>query len=159
VPNSSAFRLDFGAFLVSLGTLSAIQSAARAEQSGSLDQVVIGAGIDLLLIIVALPLLLLSRQQRDHREYFWIGLNILLTATGTLMYGLAMFSFVPFSLNEFIADPALYLTSIAQIEFTFSFAGQPITRLWRAYEVVLLLPLLLLLHSGLIAFPAGARSI
>ena len=145
VPNSSVFRPDFGAFRVSLGTLPAIESAADSERSGRFDQVAIGVAINLLLIFAAFPLLLLSRLQRNHREYLWIGLNLLLTATGTIVYGLALFGFIPFSLNEFIADPALYLTTIAQIQFTFTFVGQPITRLWRAYEGLLLLPPLLLL--------------
>jgi hypothetical protein len=122
---------------VSLGTAAVVADAARAEQSRRLDSVLIGVGIHLLLAFAALPLVLLSRLQSDHREYLWVGLNFLFLA-GYYFGWIAQQGFGTLSQFYFFGLPALYLAPIAQIEFTFSFAGRPVTRAWRAYQVLLL---------------------
>lgn len=127
-----------GRFLhVSLGTAAAVADAVRAEQSRRLDSVLIGISIHLLLALAALPLVLLSRLQRDHREYLWVGLNFLFLACYYFGW-LAHQGFGALSQFFFLGLPALYLAPVAQIEFTFSFAGRPVTRVWRAYQVLLL---------------------
>jgi hypothetical protein len=127
-----------GRFLhVSLGTAAAVADAVRAEQSRRLDSALIGISIHLLLALAALPLVLLSRLQRDHREYFWVGLNFLFLACYYFGW-LAHQGFGALSQFFFLGLPALYLAPVAQIEFTFSFAGRPVTRVWRAYQVLLL---------------------
>jgi len=50
---------------------------------------------------------------------------------------------VPLSANFLIADPLIYAWVIAQIEFTYSFAGPRVGRIWRIYEASLLVPLML----------------
>ena len=48
---------------------------------------------------------------------------------------------VPLSANFLIADPLIYAWVIAQIEFTYSFAGQRVDQTLRIYEASLLVPL------------------
>jgi hypothetical protein len=59
------------------------------------------------------------------------------------------------SANNFLADPTVYLFTIAQIEFTLSFAGKRVSRPWRIYEALLLAPLApnALMWAG--RFPSG----
>jgi uncharacterized membrane protein YqjE len=53
---------------------------------------------------------------------------------------------VPLSANVLVADPLIYAWVIVQVEFTYSFAGRRVSRLWRIYEAALLaLPLFALL--------------
>jgi sigma-B regulation protein RsbU (phosphoserine phosphatase) len=143
VPNSSVFFEDHNAFQMSIGTLAAIGDAARSEEGMRQNHSVVSFGIHMLLLFAAIPLILLSRFQRDHREYLWIGLNLLFLVF-LFLGGLAAGGIVPTAFLILVAQPALYLATLAQIEFTFSFAGRPVTRPWRAYEVVILLSGLLL---------------
>jgi Stage II sporulation protein E (SpoIIE) len=46
--------------------------------------------------------------------------------------------------NNLLGDPLIYVFTIMQIEFTFSFAGQRVGRVWRVYEALLPTPLILL---------------
>jgi phosphoserine phosphatase RsbU/P len=141
VPSASMFLADRGAFRVELGTLSAIDHAHRAELSSRVDTVVLGIGIHLLLFLAGISALILFWYQRDHREYLWLGLYLLLDASGTILYELGgVTSFVPYSVNWFCAAPTVYFATIAQIEFTFSFVDQRVTRPWRVYEWILLIP-------------------
>src|SRR5262249_28628101 len=50
----------------------------------------------------------------------------------------AVAGLLPISINTLIADPLIYFFTIMQIEFTFSFAGQRVGRIWRLYEIALL---------------------
>ena len=138
VPNTSVFFADHNEFGVSLGTREVIETAARAEQGEKLRGAVISIGIHIMMAFAAFPLILLSRIQRDHPEYLWIGLNLLFLAF-LLLGGLAAGGLGPAWLMILVAQPSIYLATIAQIEFTFSFASRPVTRLWRAYESVILL--------------------
>jgi hypothetical protein len=64
----------------------------------------------------------------------------------------AVAGLVPISINTLFADPLIYFFTIMQIEFTFSFAGRRVGRIWRAYEIALLpMPILAFLQvmSGL----------
>ena len=140
VPPTSMFLADRGAFRVELGTLPAIDRAHRAEQSTRVDSVVLGIGVHLLLILAGISALVLFWHQRDHREYLWLGLYLILDGSGTIFFELAELGFAPFAVNWFAGAPSIYLATIAQIEFTFSFVGQRVTRGWRVYEWVLLIP-------------------
>lgn len=144
VPATSMFLADRGVFRVSLGTPHAIENAQRAEQSARLNDDVTGIGVHLLLFLAAAAFFLLFWYQRDRHEYAWLGLNLLLAAVGSILFELATAGAVPFSLNWLIATPSIYFSTIAQIEFTFSFVGRRVTRPWRIYEMVLLAPPLLL---------------
>jgi phosphoserine phosphatase RsbU/P len=131
VPNSSLFHWAPTTIQVFLGTQDLIDYAARANQSEWLNRYVISWALDLLQALAAIALILLFLFQRDHREYLWMGLNLLFLANGGASLTPAMFVCVTL--------PAIYLSPITQIEFTFSFAGQPVTRIWRAYQGLLLL--------------------
>jgi hypothetical protein len=153
VPNSFHFS-GINASQVSVGTLGAAGNAARSEQSERLNSVVLSFGIHLLLIFAAIPLILLSRFQRDHREYLWIGLNLFFLAASEIGW-LAVWEFAPAWLFVFGGIPAVYYATFSQIEFTFSFAGRRVTRLWRVYQGVLLLASLLLptlMWNGILGF-------
>jgi phosphoserine phosphatase RsbU/P len=140
VPPTSMFLADRGAFRVLMGTPSAIQDAQRAEQSGRLGGIAIGIPIHLLLFLAAGAFFLLFWYQRERQEYMWLGLNLLLAAVGTIFYELVSAGVLPFSANWFVSVPTVYIWTIAQIEFTFSFVGRRVTRAWRIYEAVLLVP-------------------
>ena len=104
-------------------------------------------GIALLLMFAGLALILLSRLQPDHREYLWMGLNLLFLTSAA--FSLSPATFV------FLTLPAIYLSPITQIEFVFSFAGSRVTPVWRVYQGLLLLAIAtlpLLLWVGAINF-------
>jgi hypothetical protein len=139
VPGNSLFHWSPArlAIRISLGTLGAIDDAATARQDQLLRNFTVRYGIALLLVLAAIPLILLSRFQPNHREYFWIGLNLLCLSFMGISHTPVKFIFVTL--------PAIYLAPIAQIEFTFAFAGQRITRAWRVYQGVILLAIVTLL--------------
>src|SRR6185437_9932022 len=80
----------------------------------------------------------LHRSQRDHKEYLWLGCYLLLLGISNGLLYSAVGGLVPISINTLLADPLIYFFMIMQIEFTFSFAGQRVGRIWRAYEIALL---------------------
>jgi hypothetical protein len=139
VPNNSLFHWNPArlAIQVSLGTLGAINDSATARQNQLLRALTLRYTIALLLVLAAFPLILLSRFQSNHREYLWIGLNLLCLSFMGISSTPARF--------VFITLPAIYFSPIAQIEFTFAFAGRPITRAWRLYQGVILLAIVTLL--------------
>jgi phosphoserine phosphatase RsbU/P len=139
VPNNSLFHWNPArlAIQVSLGTLGAINDSATARQNQLLRALTLRYAIALLLVLAAFPLILLSRFQSNHREYLWIGLNLLCLSFMGISSSPARF--------VFITLPAIYFSPIAQIEFTFAFAGRPITRAWRVYQGVILLAIVTLL--------------
>lgn len=145
VPATSMFIADRGAWRVELGTVPAIERAAHAAQSARLNRVVLGITIHLLLLLAGAAVLALFWLQRDHREYLWLGIYLILIAIGPVAFELATTGFTPFSTNWFIADVVIYLFTIAQIEFAFRFVGQRVSRGWRVYEALLLIPPVFLL--------------
>jgi len=144
VPPNSMFVADRGVLRIRIATLPAAEEAQRAMLSERLNATVPNIGIDLVVLLAGFPLLLLFWWQPDHREYLWLGLYLISVATGDICYYLAIRGFAPFSVNWFGGDPNSYLATIAQIEFTFSFAGKRVTRAWRIYEGLLLAVLLTL---------------
>ena len=146
VPENSLFMRDHDALRVRLGTASAIQTAAFAAQSERLRDAVPSVIINLLILLCGIGILELYRAQRGHKEYLWLGFYLILIGGGNLSFELARASVVPVSADWFIADPALYLFTILQIEFTFSFVGRRVGRGWRLYETLLIAYPLLLLY-------------
>jgi phosphoserine phosphatase RsbU/P len=139
VPNTSLFHIGIGSIgpSVSIGTPAAIEDAALARQSERLRSRVLHFAVAILLTLAAIPLVLLSRLQRNHREYLWLGLNLLCLAYVNIAPNPAFFVFLEL--------PAIYLAPITQIEFAFSFAGRPVTRIWRIYQGVIVLAIFTLL--------------
>ncbi len=153
-----------------VGTPGAIANEQQALQSQRLYSAVPSIAINLLVILAGIGAFALYRSQRQHAEYLWLGLYLVVLGVSNLVLGCAMSGVMPLALNNFLADPLVYISTIVQIEFTFSFAGKPIGRGWRGYQILLLAPLLLnglmaagmlpsniyLLLEGLIVLPAAA---
>jgi phosphoserine phosphatase RsbU/P len=137
IPPTSMFVADRGAFRVALGTIDAIQNAHRAQQSARFDDVAPGLGGYLLVLFAGIPFLFLFWYQPDHREYLWLGVYLVTDAVAAMGYEFAVSGLAPFTVNWFAATPGNYLMAICQIQFTFSFVGQRVTRGWRIFQVLL----------------------
>ena len=150
IPTTSMFLANRGAFRVALGTFPAIRDAHRADFATRFNDVALAAAIGLLAVFAGIPLLFLFWNQPDHREYLWLGCYLIAAPLGGLLFNLSRFGFVPFSLHWFIGSTSIYLVAVLQIEFTFIFVGQRITRGWRIYQALLLAyPAALVLPSWL----------
>ena len=128
---------------VTMGMPTAIDYERQAIESQRLYGVSPSLAIDLLLCLAGLGALALFASQRSQREYLFLGLYLFLVGTSNLLASLQSSGLVPLSANFLLADPLIYICAIAQVEFTFSFAGQRVSRAWRLYEVLLLAPLVL----------------
>jgi phosphoserine phosphatase RsbU/P len=120
-----------------LGTSDAIETAREAAESQRLYAALPSLFINLLLILAAFGALALFRSQSTHREYLWLGLYLLLLGLSNLGLYSAASGLVTLDANDFFGDALIYFFTIMQIEFTFSFAGQRVGRVWRGYEVLL----------------------
>lgn len=136
-----------------LGTRDAVETAREAAQSQRLYPALPSIAINLLLVLAGLGALALFRSQPTHREYRWLGLYLLLLGISNFLLFSATDGVLPLDWNDMFGDPLIYFFTIMQIEFTFSFAGQRVGRLWRAYEVLLVVTLNVnwLSAAGLIA--------
>ena len=79
--------------------------------------------INLLLILAGIGAFALYRSQRKHAEYLWLGLYLFLLGIRICCLGCAKAGVIPLAWNNLLADPLIYVFTIMQIEFTFSFAG------------------------------------
>ncbi|HTV15024.1 MAG TPA: SpoIIE family protein phosphatase [Acidobacteriaceae bacterium] len=136
-----------------LGTPDSIETAREAAESQRLYAELPSLFINLLLILAAFGVLALFRSQSTHREYLWLGLYLLLLGLSNLALFSAAEGLVALAANNFFGDPLIYFFTIMQIEFTFSFAGQRVGRVWRAYEGLLAAMLMInwLADSGVLA--------
>src|SRR5579872_5128973 len=100
--------------------------------------------INLLFATAGLALLGLYLSQRGQREYLYLGLYFFITGFANWLWTPQWEGVLPTSVNYWIADPLIYVFTILQIEFTFSFARMRLTRPWRVYEVAMLSPLVLI---------------
>ncbi|MDE3201820.1 MAG: serine/threonine-protein phosphatase [Acidobacteriota bacterium] len=127
---------------VTVGTSDAIENKRAALESQRLYEAFPSFAINLLLMLAGIGTFALFWNQRSHKEYLWLGLYLLLMGLSNgILYG-AETSLVPIAWCTLLADPLIYIFTVMQIEFTFSFAGRPLGRAWRAYEYCLLLILL-----------------
>ena len=94
--------------------------------------------INLALVLAGIALLLLFRAQPSSREYFWLGLYLLLVGTSFGSYTLRNTGLLPATVNTFYSDPIIFVFAVAQIEFTFAFVHRKVNRFWRFYEILLL---------------------
>ncbi|MGA7521244.1 MAG: PP2C family protein-serine/threonine phosphatase [Acidobacteriaceae bacterium] len=127
----------------SLGTRAVIEQARQALQSVRLYAAFPSIAINLLLLLAGIGAIALYRNQPLHPEYLWLGLYLLLTGLSSGLWGGQVNGLFPLSANYLVGDPMVYLFTIAQIEFTYSFGGRHVGRFWRVYEVLLLTPILL----------------
>jgi hypothetical protein len=139
---------------VTLGGPTAIEYQRQALQSQRLYGVVISGTINLMLFLGGIGALGLFASQRSRREYLFLGIFLLLTGLSDGLMISQEAGVLPTSAGILFADPLTYLFSIAQIEFTFAFAGRRVGLGWRTYEALLLCPLILvpLAWKGYVSF-------
>ena len=126
-----------------MGRPTVIEYERQALESERMYSVAPTAAINSLLVLSALGALALFASQRTQRDYLFLAIFLLLTGVSDGLWHLQQQGVGPISLNFLVADPMIYLISIAQIEFTLSFARRRVGIGWRVYEVLLLLPPLL----------------
>lgn len=153
----------------SIGTIGPIENERAVLESQRLYTVVPSIAINLVIILAGIGAFALFQNQPGHREYLWLGLFLTqLGISNGLLYsadaGLMMLVW-----NNWLADPLIYVYTLMQIEFTFSFAGKPVSRAWRVYEALILADLfsnplvtlgivpgnLYISIEGLVIFPAA----
>jgi hypothetical protein len=132
---------------VTLGGPTAIEYERKALESQRFYGVAPTVALNLMLCLAGITAFGLFAYQRSHREYLILGLYLFLTALSDGLVTCQDQGVVPTSVDILFADPLTYLFSIAQIEFTFAFAGRPVSRGWRVYEAFLLCPLVLVALS------------
>ena len=130
------------AFLtVDIGTPGAIENKRAAMEALRLYSAIPSVAINLLLVFAGLGAFALFRSQPGHREYMWLALYLLLLGLSNGLLYTSTSGVLALSWNNLFADPLIYVIMIMQIQFTFSFAGLKPGKIWRAYEIVLLLSL------------------
>src|SRR5271166_600627 len=128
---------------VTVGLPTALEYERQALESQRLDGLAPSICINLLLCLAGVTALALYAIQQTQREYIFLSLYLLLVGISNGLSMLQSSGFVPLSANFLIADPLIYVWLIAQIEFTYSFAGRRVGRIWRIYEASLLVLLML----------------
>jgi len=124
-----------------LGTPGAIENERQALESQRLYAALPSIIVNLVLMLAGIGAFALYRGQRKHAEYLWLGLYLFLLGTSNFLAALAIDGVIPLAWNNALGDPLTYVATIMQIQFTFSFAGQRTGWIWRAYEWLLLAPI------------------
>ena len=126
-----------------IGPQTAIEYQRAALQAGRLDQVWSSIAINLLLCLAGIFFLCLYLGERGHRDYLYLGLYLFVLGLANGIWNLQQAGVAPTSLNVLCSDPLIYVYTILQIEFTFSFVGKRPNTVFRVYQIVLLLPCIL----------------
>ena len=121
-----------------LGSDTAVQERIGLLHSQALLDSLPSVAINLALVLAGIAVLLLFRAHPSSREYFWLGLYLLLVGTSFGSYTLRNTGLLPATVNTFYSDPIIFVFAIAQIEFTFAFVHRKVNRFWRFYEILLL---------------------
>jgi sigma-B regulation protein RsbU (phosphoserine phosphatase) len=141
--NYAAYHLPL--FLsLTLGMPTAIEYERQALESQRMYALLPSLAINLLLIAMGLGGLALYLSQRGQREYLFLGLLLVIAGVANCFWIPQQEGILPTSANYWIADPLIFVFTILQIEFTFSFARVRPSRVWRVYELALLAPWLLI---------------
>jgi stage II sporulation SpoE-like protein len=127
----------------SLGSPAPIDNERRAMESERLYAALPSIAINLALVLAGIGVFALYRSQQKHLEYLWLGLYLFLLGISNLLLYCSTSGLISLSWNNLLGDPLIYVFTIMQIEFTFSFAGQRVGRVWRTYEWALLTPIIL----------------
>lgn len=127
------------AFLtMAIGTPDSIENERAALQSERLYSTIPSIAINLAVILAGIGAFALFGSQPGHREYMWLALYLLLLGISNGLLYISTSGVLPLAWNNLLADPLIYVIMIMQIEFTFSFAGYKPGKIWRAYEILLL---------------------
>jgi hypothetical protein len=133
---------------VAVGTADAIDNERVSFESQRLNAAVPSIAINLVMVLAGIAAFALSRSQRAHVEYLWLGFYLFLVGFSNGLLFCTSTGLLPIVWNNDVGDPLIYLYTIVQIEFTFSFAGRRLNRVWRVYEGLLLLSVAASLLSG-----------
>jgi len=128
---------------VTLGTPIAIEYERAALQSDRLYDLWSSLAINLLLCISGIGVLCLFPGRAGRREYLFLGLYLFVVGLSNGLWNLQQTGVAPTSLNILGSDLLVYVYTILQIEFTFSFVGKRPGRALRIYQGLLLLPWIL----------------
>jgi hypothetical protein len=139
---------------VTIGLPTAIEYERQALESQRLSGLAPSLCVAVLLSLAGMGALGLYFLQRPQREYLFLGAYLLIVGISNSLSMLQSSGLVPLSANFLIADPLIYAWVIAQIEFTYSFAGRRVRHAWRIYEISLAVPLLLGLLTWTGRFPS-----
>jgi phosphoserine phosphatase RsbU/P len=121
-----------------LGSTAAIRDQASAIMNGNLLQFLPTAAISLAIVVSGVGLLGFFLTQRSSPEYLWLGIYLVLMGSSEGLWTSLSTGLLPISVNSLYADPAIYLQTIAQIEFTYAFIRREAGRGWRWYQLLLL---------------------
>jgi len=127
-----------------IGTPDAVETLRLASEGDRLNFALPSIAINLLLMLAGIGVFALYASQRKHSEYLWLGIYLFLLGTADLLWFSQQAGLVPISANFLVADPLLYLVTIAQIHFTFSFGGRRLGLWWRIYQALLIVPWVLI---------------
>ena len=141
---------------VTIGLPTAIEYERQALESQRTYSLAPSICINVLLCLAGIGSLALYVVQRKQREYLFLGSYLLLVGISNGLSMLQSAGLVPLSANFLIGDPLIYAWVVAQVEFTYAFAGRRIAGAWRIYEISLLLPLLLAVLTFGGRFPSDA---
>lgn len=141
---------------ITIGGRAAITYERQALESERMYSLMSTVAINLLLVLAGIAALALYNSQRSHRDYLFLGLYLFLLGISNGLWIPQQSGYLPTSVNYFVADPLIYLFTIAQIEFTFSFVGRRVGPRLRAYEAAVLAaaPLVILVWSGRLTLAA-----
>jgi phosphoserine phosphatase RsbU/P len=123
---------------LTLGDSASIRYERRALASLRLFAVAPAVAINLLIVLAGLGMLGLYASQRSEWEYLYLALYLLLLGLSDGLWLLQQAGVLSTPFDYLLADPLTYVYTIAQIEFTFSFARRRVGRVWRVYEGLLL---------------------
>jgi serine phosphatase RsbU (regulator of sigma subunit) len=123
---------------VTIGLPTAIDYERQALESQRTYSLAPSICMNVLLYLAGIGSLALYVVQRK-REYLFLGSYLLLVGISNGLSMLQSAGLAPLSANFLIADPLIYAWVLAQIEFTYAFAGRRVANAWRIYEVSLLL--------------------
>jgi len=139
---------------VIVGTPGAVRAVCSTIRNQSRLEYILSLAIDALLILAALAVLALFFNQRSHPEYLWLGLLLATLGASDFALAASLTGILPSSFNALFGDPVCYLVIAFQIEFTFSFVHQRITRPWRIYEYLLVTSTLAAIPLNWLGVPA-----
>ncbi len=131
-----------------IGTAGAIENKRAAMEADRLYAAIPSIIINIVIVLAGLGAFALFRSQPQFREYMWLGLYLLTLGISNGLLYTSSAGILGLALNNHVADPLIYVYTILQIEFTFSFAAKRVGKLWRSYEGLLLVAVFLSVLVG-----------
>lgn len=127
-----------GAWLAPAAVAKNVAEQARLNGLAGKDGALPSVALDLVVVFGGLAVLALFLAQRSP-EYLWLSIYLVLMGLGDLSFYTAEYALLPYTVNGLFADPFVFISALIQIEFTFAFARHRPNRMWRIFEVLLVL--------------------